>query len=113
MNVQLKRRSIGDWMKTIRDWMQEYLEAMIKQFESHNDHPEYQNDFSLDGEFDALKHTDLDTLRFEKHTHYAKWIYHGLHKKTYPEQDALINDSNVNFLLWVRLQIGNKKATSC
>lgn len=92
-------------VKTIRDWFNEYANEMIKQFESHNDHPEYKNDFDIDGQYENLKHTDLPTLRYEKHAHYAKWFYNGVHKKTYPEADTLINDSNVNFLLWVRLKM--------
>lgn len=96
-------------MKTIRPWMEEYLEAMIKEFESHNDHPEYNNDFDIDGTFESLQHTDLPTLRYEKHAHYAKWIYNGIHKKTQPEASTIINDANVDFLIWVRLQIDGEK----
>ena len=96
-------------MKTIRDWLNEYVDAMVQEFESHNNHSEYDNDFDINGLYENLKNTDVQTLRYEKHAHYAKWMYNGVHKKTHPETDTLINDSNVNFLLWVRLQIESRK----
>lgn len=57
--------------------MEEYLEAMIKEFESHNDHPEYNNDFDIDGTFESLQHTDLPTLRYEKHAQAILYGYSG------------------------------------
>ncbi|MEM0134494.1 MAG: hypothetical protein QXU18_04610 [Thermoplasmatales archaeon] len=96
-------------MKTIHEWLREFMDAMINELEKHNDHPEYNGDFNIDGLFEDLRHTDIETLRYEKHTHYAKWMYNGVHKKTYPEADTIVNDANVDFLLWVRLKIMEKE----
>ena len=88
--------------KTIAELLDEFKADMIAQFEQHND--KY-HDFSLDAPFEQLKATDEQTLRYEMHMHYAKWLYHGIHKRDIPETTTLVNAANVQFLLWVRLKL--------
>ena len=90
--------------ETVNEWLDEFMSDMVEKFEAHNDHSEYQNDFSLNGSYDNLKHTDYDRLLYELDMHFSKYHYLGRHKKTVSEADALVNLANVCFLLYVRLK---------
>lgn len=89
--------------KTMADWLDEFAMHMVSELNSHND--KY-NDFSINCHFSNMKCTDVPTLRYEMTMHYAKWLYRGIHKRDMAEATTLVNLANVDFLLWIRLNLG-------
>lgn len=90
--------------KTLEDWLDEFKVEMLKKFQEHDDKWRELSVTRPDYDFETQLATE-EYLRKDKIYHFAKWIYKSVEHNHMPETDTIVNETNMNFLLWIKLKL--------